>query len=173
MGTFPNLVNAIHLHSRFNVLDKEKYPVVKLFVQGQPQPIDFVAEADEDFTVDKLRSFVKVTNKDIYIGAPGCYEVFDKIARKFSLEKNAAKRKEMLLKAETLWDKAQGHQAQKSAEIYVKYMRKIIEKGDDFVNAERARINKIMKGDISTEKRQDFTIRLNILDSFAVAHDEL
>lgn len=154
-------------------MDKEKYPVVKLFVQGKSQPFDFVAETDEDYTVDKIRSFVKLNNQDIYIGAPGCYESYDKIAKKFSAEKNLAKRKDLLLKAEELWDKAEGIQEQKSAEIYVKTMRKVIEKGDDFVGTERARVNKILKGDVSTEKRQDFTTRLNILDSFALVHDEL
>lgn len=152
-------------------MDKEKYPIVKLFIQGKSQPFDFVAPQDDDFTVDKLRSFVKQNNKDIYIGTPGCYEAYDKIAEKFSKEKD--KRKELLLNAEALWDKAEGMQEQKSAEIYVKTMRKIIEKGDQFINMERERINKILKGDISKEKRQDFTIRLNILDSFAFVHDEL
>lgn len=158
---------------RFNVVDKEKYPIVKLFVKGKSEPFDFVAPQDEDFTVDKIRSFVKLNNKDVYIGAPGCYEALDKLARVFSAEKNAAKRKELLLEAEELWDKAEGFQEQKSAEIYVKSMRKINEKGDQFIATERERINKILKGDVSKEKKQDFTVRLNILDSFALVHDEL
>lgn len=161
------------LAKRLNAVDKEKYPVVRLFVHGKPEPYDFLAETDEDFTVDRLRSFVKLNNKDIYIGAPGCYEHYDKIAKKFSNEKNVAERKEILLEAEGLWDKAEGFQEQKSAEIYVKTMRKIIEKGDKFTATERARINKILKGDVVNEKRQDFTNRLNILDSFSLVHDEL
>lgn len=161
------------LAKRFNAVDKEKYPVVKLFIQGKKDPITFEAENDDDFTVDKLRSFVKLNNEDIYIGAPGCYEHFDKISREFALEKNAQKRKDLLLKAEGLWDKAEGFQEQKSAEIYVKTMRKVIEKGDTFISAEKERINKILKGDVSKEKKQDFTLRLNILDSFVLVHDEL
>ena len=107
--------------------------------------------------------------RDSYIGAPGCYEAYDQIAKKFGVEKKENKRKELLAEAEALWDKAEGFQEQRSAEIYVKTMRKIIEKGDLFVENERSRINKIMKGDMAQEKRQDFTIRLNILDSFVVA----
>lgn len=158
---------------RFNVVDKEKYPIVKLFVQGKTDPYTFEGENDEDFTVDKLRSFVKLNNKKIYIGAPGCYENFDKLSAQFSADKSAQKRKELLLEAEELWDKAEGIQQQKSAEIYVKTMRKIVEKGDSFVKQEKDRINKILKGDVAKEKRLDFNIRLNILDSFALVHDEL
>lgn len=154
-------------------MDKEKYPVVKLFIQGKKDPITFEAENDEDFTVDRLRSFVKLSNKDIYIGAPGCYEHYDKLSKEFSAEKNTQKRKEILLKAEELWDKAEGFQEQKSAEIYVKTMRKVIEKGDQFITAEKERINKILKGDVSKDKKHDFNLRLNILDSFALVHDEL
>ena len=160
---------------RFGAVEKEKFPLIKLFIQGKEQPIEFDGSEDEDFTVDKIRSFVKLNNPDIYIGAPGCYEAYDKIARKFGAEKKEAKRKEMLSEAESLWDKAEGFQQQRSAEIYVKTMRKILEKGESFVENERARINKIMKGDMAQEKRQDFNIRLNILDSFALAarNDEL
>ncbi len=154
-------------------MDKEQYPVVKLFVQGKSEPFEFKAPQDEDFTADKLRSFVKLNNKDIYIGAPGCLETHDKIARKFMAKKCPVKRKELLLEAEEMWDKAEGFQEQKSAELYVKTMRKIIEKGDEFITAERDRINKILKGDVSKDKKQDFITRLNILDSFAVVHDEL
>ena len=150
-------------------------PALKLFIQGKETPIDFIGTEDEDFTTDKIRSFVKLNNPDIYIGAPGCYEAYDKIAKKFSIEKDKPKRKELLSEAEGLWDKAVGFQEQRSAEIYVKTMRKILEKDDSFVESERARINKILKGDMAEEKRQDFNIRLNILDSFAVSarHDEL
>lgn len=158
---------------RFDVIDKEKYPVVKLFIQDKKDPITFEADNDEDFTVDKLRSFVKLNNQDIYIGAPGCYEHFDKIAKEFRVEKNTQKRKDFLLKAEELWDKAEGFQEQKSAEIYVKTMRKVIDKGDQFITAEKERINKILKGDVSKEKKYDFNLRLNILDSFTLVHDEL
>lgn len=147
--------------------------MVKLFVKGKPEPFDFIAPLEEDFTVDKIRSFVKLNNKDIYIGAPGCYEALDKLARTFSAEKSAARRKELLLEAEELWDKAEGFQEQKSAEIYVKSMRKVLDKGDSFISTERERINKILKGDVSKEKKQDFTVRLNILDSFALVRDEL
>ena len=143
--------------------------MIKLFVHGKEQPIDFVGSKDEDFTVDKIRTFVKLNNPNIYIGAPGCYKVYDQIAKKFGAEKAETKRKEFLAEAEALWDKAEGVQEQKSAEIYVKTMRKIIEKGDAFVESERARISKILKGDMAQEKRQDFNIRLHILDSFVVA----
>lgn len=91
-------------------------------------------------------------------------------------EKNVETRKQLLLEAENLWDKSVGNQEQKLAEVYVKVMRKILEKGDEFVVTERERVNKILKGHLSNEKKNELLNRWNIVDSFhvvVVARDEL
>lgn len=54
----------------------------------------------------------------------------------------------------------------KSAEVYVKVMRKIIEKGDDFLSSEVSRVDTLSKGKLAKEKKDEMERRLNILMSF-------
>lgn len=80
----------------------------------------------------------------------------------------------MLRKTEDLWDKTTGKSNQKSAEIYVKTMRKILEKDDSFTESEIKRIENILKGKLSKEKQTEMQQRINILQSFKVTvKDEL
>lgn len=92
----------------------------------------------------------------------------------FMKETNQEKRKKILRITEDLWDKASGKSKQKSAEIYVKSMRKILDKGDDFTDSELKRIENILKGKISKEKVTEMQYRINILQSFKITpKDEL
>jgi len=79
-------------------------------------------------------------------------------------EKSA--RRALLREAEDLWDKVNGASEQKAAEMYVKTMRKIIDKGNDFIETEMKRIQNLVQGKISGEKKQEMSYRLNILQSF-------
>ncbi|XP_050436417.1 endoplasmic reticulum resident protein 29 [Adelges cooleyi] len=158
------------LATRFGV-SKKDFPNVKLFVTGQPQPYTF---ADDEFNMDNLQKFiVKHSKSVVYIGLPGTLEKFDQLASEFSLEKSVDKRKDVLLRAERLWDETQGKQKQKSAEVYVKTMRKALEKGNNFFNSEATRVKNLLKGSLTDEKKADMTVRLNILESFSAWHDEL
>lgn len=140
-------------------------------MKGQPEPYTFI---NENFNQDQLRKFVNKHSKTvIYIGLPGTIEQFDNIAVEFIQQKSKDKRKDILLKAEKLWDKVEGKQKQKSAEVYVKMMRKALEKGDEFFQTETIRINNVLKGSMTTEKKSDLGVRLNILESFKTQHDEL
>lgn len=152
-------------------LTKKDFPIVKLFVAGQPEPYTFT---DEDFNQDNLQKFVNKHSKTIvYIGLPGTLENFDKLAAEFYKEQSIDKRKNILLRAENLWDSAEGKQKQRSAEIYVKFMRKALDKGNEFFYTETIRINNVLKGSMTNEKKADLGVRLNILESFKVQHDEL
>lgn len=110
----------------------------------------------------------------IYIGLPGCIKEFDELASKFTSAKKEEEKKEILRKAENKWDKVKGVSSQKSAEVYVKTMRKILEK-KDFVSSETKRVENLLKGKISAEKTNELQVRLNILKNFGVANvkDEL
>lgn len=51
-------------------------------------------------------------------------------------------------------------------------MRKVIEKGPEFITSESARVENILKGRINKEKQTEMQERVNILQSFS-SHDEL
>lgn len=140
-------------------------------MKGQSESYTF---NNENFNQDQLQKFVNKHSKTVlYIGLPGTLEIFDKLAIEFIQEKSLDKRKDILLKAEKLWDKVEGKQKQKSAEVYVKSMRKALEKGNEFFDTETIRINNVLKGSMTPEKKSDLGIRLNILESFKIQHDEL
>lgn len=61
---------------------------------------------------------------------------------------------------------------QNAAKIYVKTMEKVLEKGDVFVQTEHTRIDGLLKGKLSKEKKNYMQERKNILQSF-VQRDEL
>lgn len=109
----------------------------------------------------------------MYLGCAGCLENFDKLAEEFMQTSDIQERKKKLRLAEDLWDKITSLTEQKSAEIYVKSMRKVIEKNDDFVPKELERVEKLLKGKITKEKQDELQKRINILQSFKVVHDEL
>lgn len=161
----------LSLSSRYG-LTKKDFPVVLLFVNGQAEP--YVFNDQDNFNQDKLQKFVTKHSKGIvYIGLPGTLENFDELATKFAKEKSVNKRKDILLKAEKLWDSTEGKQKQRSAEMYVKSMRKALEKGDEFFHTETVRINNVLKGSMAKEKQAELNVRLNVLESFKLQHSEL
>ncbi|KAL1140809.1 hypothetical protein AAG570_000737 [Ranatra chinensis] len=158
------------LAKKYNV-NKDDYPLVKLFVKGK-EPINFQANDDKEFTADNLKRFVR-SKSGVYIGLPGCLEEFDKLAGRFLKTSCPEEKKKILNEAELLWDKAKGNRENKSAETYVKIMRKMLEKGDDFVANESTRVENVLKGKINKEKQIEMEERVNILHSFSSSRDEL
>jgi Endoplasmic reticulum protein ERp29, C-terminal domain./ERp29, N-terminal domain. len=154
------------LAERYKV-NKDDFPVVKLFVAGVSEPYTF---SDSEFTADNIKKFIR-TKSNVHIGLPGCLEAFDKIAAKFSQANDPDVKKALLREAEDLWDNTTGRADQKTAEVYVKTMRKVLDKGDDFVSNELKRVQSLAKGKISKEKKEEMQQRINILHSFQ--HDEL
>lgn len=62
---------------------------------------------------------------------------------------------------------------QVTANIYTKFMSKIIEKGS-FVNQELARLNKLLKqGKLNEKKKTELSNKINILKSFRPPKTEL
>ena len=59
---------------------------------------------------------------------------------------------------------------EKSAEYYVKIMRKLVDAGDGFVQSEMQRIDSLRKSRISAEKQAEMDQRFNILQSFHRAY---
>lgn len=157
------------LANRYGVT-KDDYPTVKLFTKNN-EPVTFIYKDDKDFTSDNLKKFIR-SKSQVYIGLPGCLEEFDKIATSFIKAKNIEDKKLLLKEAEDLWDKAKGNRENKSAETYVKVMRKVIEKGPDFLTSESTRVENVLKGKINKEKQTEMQERVNILQSFSM-HDEL
>lgn len=156
------------LAKRYNINTKE-FPVYLLFTQNKAEPFVFKGITDDDYTADKVTNFVRSKDTGIYIGAPGCLEDFDRIAKQFITSSSYDDRKSLLKDAENLWDNVKNLSAQKSAEIYVKTMRKIIDTNDnEFLIREKSRLNKLLYEKVARQKKEELKKRINILDSFAL-----
>lgn len=118
-----------------------------------------------EFKVEALQRFIS-SNSGLWIGLPGCLEAFDALAQRFTATSNVSDRKEILRQSENEWDKVTLNSERKSAEVYVKVMRKIVEKGDEFLGSELSRVETLMKGSLAKEKKEEMERRLNILSSF-------
>ena len=109
------------------------------------------------------------------LGKPNTLESFEKIIADF-LKAGEDKYDEFITKAEDALNQAE-EKDQKTAKIYVSTMKKIKEKGVEFVSSETARVNKLLNEKLSDAKKAMFKSRLDILTSFSEhlnkAKDEL
>ena len=56
--------------------------------------------------------------------------------------------------------------------FFFQIMRKMLEKGEDFISSESSRVENLLKSKISQDKQTEMQQRINILQSFT-SHDEL
>lgn len=80
----------------------------------------------------------------------------------------------MLEKAEQAAGQLTHEGERASADVYIKTMKKVVEKGDDFIESEVSRVDKLRSGKVSDKKKEQLHERLNILTTFQTAmRDEL
>ena len=156
------------LAERFGI-KQEDFPVVKLFLDGNTEePIDF---ADETFDVITLRGFIK-KNADVYIGLESCLEIFDRLTNKFINSKSIKEQEDIFKKAENERKKLILENEKNSADVYIKLMQKVLQKGESFIVDETKRVTGLVKSPkVIDEQRKEMESRLNILQSFS--KDEL
>lgn len=94
------------LADRYKV-DKSNFPVLKLFVRGKNQPIDF--PNSKEFTEENIKQFIRENAPKLYMGLPGCLEMFDKLARIY-VSRSHDKRLELLSEAELYLDDLVGEE---------------------------------------------------------------
>ncbi|XP_063723320.1 endoplasmic reticulum resident protein 29-like isoform X2 [Symsagittifera roscoffensis] len=163
----------VELAERFHI-QKDQWPQYYLFKKGRAEPIIFHApdsseEADEP---ENLKKFL--TKNGLYLAKDGCLKKMDEIASEFVTNKD--KRSELLETAKAQMEKYSDDAEKASAKVYVTYMKKIQEKGDEFVHLEAERLQKILGASMSSMKRVEVTRRANVIESFkasAAEKDEL
>ncbi|XP_070573393.1 endoplasmic reticulum resident protein 29-like [Ptychodera flava] len=154
---------------RFGVKETD-YPKYKLFIKGQDKEIDY----EGDINANELLDFAK-KHSGVWITLRGCIEVLDKLAGKFMISNKEKERKEIIAEAENEIAKFKRDDKAR-AEIYAKTMKKVLEKGDSFIEDEIKRVKKLQDKKVKPEMKEKFKDRLNILYSFNVevkAKDEL
>ncbi|XP_025092157.1 endoplasmic reticulum resident protein 29-like [Pomacea canaliculata] len=156
------------LAERFGV-KKENYPVYKLFLNGKDEPISYTGDSKN---ADKIKKFV-MQESGLWLGLPACLEEFDKLVAEF-LKASPEARLGIVEKAEAALKTLTKDSDKESAEVYIRTMKKIEEKGDTFINSEIERVEKLKDGKVSDKKKEELNRRLNILTSFELRlKDEL
>jgi protein disulfide-isomerase A6 len=94
----------------------------------------------------------------------GRHDSLDELAKQFLA--SADKRADLLKSAETTVSSLTGIDAER-AQFYVKYMKAISSKGNDFIVAEKDRLSKMLSsGNLAAAKLDEFVVRKNILSQF-------
>lgn len=102
------------------------------------------------------------------LGLPSCVERFDKLAENL-LASDSSSYGGIIEKAEKALEETTDEKEKSSGEIYVKIMKKIQEKGVEYVDTETTRVQKLLKDKITDKKKELFKKRLDILSSFQYA----
>lgn len=143
---------------------EDNLPVVMLFVRGK-EPLLFGEDA-EGFTSDKLRRFVS-ENSGLYLSLPGCVKEFDMLAIQFMKSKKV-ERKNVLKETEELLKSMKDT----SCKIYKTIMEKVLEEGENSIQSEVDRLNKLMSGKVSDGKKKQLGTRINILQTFQSVNEK-
>ncbi|CAF0987492.1 unnamed protein product [Rotaria sp. Silwood1] len=143
---------------------KADYPAYKLFLKGKSKPIDYTGDKTED---DLKRFLLQHTN--LWFGLPGTIEELDRLAQKFfsaSSNNDTTMQKSLLEKARKQVKQLVDKKEQKSGESYVKIMESVVKQGTEFLKREGRRVQNLLKGKITNEKKEELQHRANILLSF-------
>lgn len=150
---------------RFKVDDKN-FPGILLFKDGKLNSFERFP-AHLDVTLDNLKQFV-TQHTDLYIGRDGCLKEFEELVKKY-VNKDDAEQLELIAKAEHMLQSVEGDEAKAaSAKAYLIYMRKINEKGYDYVEEETKRLQRLKAGKVTDAKKSELQRKLNILEAFRV-----
>ncbi|XP_020894627.1 endoplasmic reticulum resident protein 29 [Exaiptasia diaphana] len=146
------------LKERFQ-LKKEDFPYYMLFLQDSVDPIHYKGEINGN----DLIAFVS-KQAGLWIGLPGCVELFDNFARDFFKEES--QQSGVIKEAEDVLSTITDPKQKTAGDLYIKIMKKVKEKGVEFIDIEIQRVNKLLKDKITVKKRKLFQSRLDILTSF-------
>ncbi len=109
----------------------------------------------------------------LWLGLPACIEKFDRLVKDFFKASGDA-RKTILEQAQKEAEAVEDETEKECAAVYVKTMQKVLEKGDDFVDTELTRVEKLSEGKLSEKKKTQLKDRASILTSFKLRQkDEL
>jgi len=132
----------------------EKFPTIKFYPRGDATPLVYKGNEKHTEIVDWVR--LQLSPKLQELKALASKFVSDSAQRASTISKA-----EKIVSELPATDKDYGS-------YYVNAMKKIQEKGDDFVEKEKERLNGLLSNKATTDKKKsEFGLRLNILNSFA------
>jgi len=153
------------LAQRFGV---SGYPTIKFFPKDNKEEEYSGGRSEQDF-IDFLNSKCgtnRVAGGGINEQA-GRIDAFDTLAKKFMDDPDS--RDEAMATVSKTVEEETDPDHKKSAEYYLKYMKKIVEKGESYVGTEVDRLTRMLEGNMKAEARDGMFKRKNILSVFLKA----
>lgn len=147
---------------------KEHFPAYRLFVNGN---LDGIPYKGNTKNANEIKKFL-MAETGLWFGLPDCIQQFDELVKKFYKATDNDQKTAIVSDAEKEVDKLKEESEKKSADIYIKTMRKVLEKGESYIDEEIKRVEKIRDGKISDKKKEQLGSRLNILTSFQLRYKE-
>jgi len=151
------------------------FPTIKFFSKTNKEGEEYSSgRSEEDFInfMNEKCGTNRISGGNLDDEA-GRITAFDGLAQQFMTSVDS--RGDTIESAETSAAAEEDPKYKKSADYYVKVMKKVLAKGDEYPGTEMARLERMLAGAMSADKR-DFTIhRKNILKQFHLAtkKDEL
>ncbi|XP_037950327.1 protein windbeutel [Teleopsis dalmanni] len=152
------------LGDRYKVDDKA-FPAIFLFKGSSDKYVQFPTYLD--VTLDNLKKFV-TENSELYIGREGCLKAYNLIIKNYANLSNELQL-EKITEAEEALKSVTRENEKINARNYLLFMRKINEKGYEFVDEETKRLQRLRAGKVAEAKKVELTHKLNVLESFRVA----
>ncbi|KAL0375815.1 UNVERIFIED_CONTAM: protein disulfide-isomerase like 2-1 [Sesamum calycinum] len=146
------------------------YPTLKFFPKNNKAGEDYDGGRDLDDFVTFINEKCG-TNRDAngqLTSKAGILEDVNKLVKEFVTAKNEEK-KSVLKRLEEEADTLKGPSA-RYGKIYVKAAKSCIEKGSDYAKNEVQRLDRMLAKSISASKADEFTLKRNILSTFASDH---
>ncbi|KAG2431669.1 hypothetical protein HYH02_013246 [Chlamydomonas schloesseri] len=151
----------VQLAERYGVADEGKFPLYFIFRKDAAEPVRYTGSATK--INDMLAWLAQKTGA--FFGLKGQVKELDALARELVAAEDAAGRKAVLSKAESLLGELAAEQ-QEAAKYYVKVMGKAVD-APGFPTSESKRLSGLVGGKMSEDKRAAMQLKLNVLASFA------
>jgi protein disulfide-isomerase A6 len=140
------------LKERFDI---KTFPTIKFFPRGHADPVD-VSGTTYSEVIDFVRAQLNPKLQEL-----------KKLANDFMGSTEHSKRQEIAAKAEQLVASFEAT-SKEYANLFVTFFNKIVDKGEEFVEKESARLKGLIDSKSTIPaKREEFQRRVNILKSFA------
>lgn len=151
----------LDLAERFGV-KPEDFPVYVIFKQSD---IENPVRYSGHYRADELRKWT-TTETGLWLGLSHTLQTYDRMAFDFMQSSEEFERNLILKQAEADQEDL-SETDKKSASFYIKYMKKIMEKGADFIDSEITRVEKLRdEAKTSLKKKVQLNVQSNILNSF-------